>query len=176
MVDQLCSYRIVVDLRMPGFVVSTSSSCCSVPHGQVSSFWWWWWWYWSSNGIVFVCPSKLIFCMEQSTFSPGHVHWANGRHRTFISSWRPGCSCRHSPCISSGMAVTCSKQAWLKQWTRLKKHSSSIYIPVPQNSLLELPWFTFFGDQKNRSKFRWLTGFCIDFAIFCSVDDLVETF
>ena len=104
MVDQLCSYRIVVDLRMPGFVVSTSSSCCSVPHGQVSSFWWWWWWYWSSIGIV--CPSQLIFCMEQSTFSPGHVHWANGRHRTFISSWRPGCSCRHSPCISSGMAVT----------------------------------------------------------------------
>ena len=26
----------------------------------------------------------------------------------------------------------------------------------------------FLGDQKNRSKFRWLTGFCIDFAIFCS--------
>ena len=107
MVDQLCSYRIVVDLRMPGFVVSTSSSCCSVPHGQVSSFWWWWWWYWSSIGIV--CPSQLIFCMEQSTFSPGHVHWANGRHRTFISSWRPGCSCRHSPCISSGMTHNMNK-------------------------------------------------------------------
>ena len=31
---------------------------------------------------------------------------------------------------------------------KTKKHSSSIYIPVPQNSLLELPWFTFLGTKR----------------------------